>query len=155
MVLLSSSDPKKRSTQFPMLWHQTGAQESGREHGQETWSKLVKGIFQIIEYHVQCIHWRELAGYYWSLLRDGMGICQWVMNSWIVHHLVFLGFIPLYSFLLSCILFIFIITINNYYYYYISIIKPLYLNLWVLTVFFSLLSSLLEGWGMSERFCGP
>lgn len=69
---------------------------------------MVKGIFQPMECHAQYVNWGELAGSHRSLLKEGLGIGLWMVSNCVVHHLVFLGFIPLFSFpLLLIISFIF------------------------------------------------
>lgn len=67
---------------------------------------MVKGIFQPMECHAQYVNWGELAGRHRSLLRDGLGIDQWAISICVVHHLSFLGFIPLFSFPLLLVIII-------------------------------------------------
>lgn len=47
-LFLSIAYPKSRTFQFRVLWKQAGAQQGGRQDGQETWPELAKGMFHNI-----------------------------------------------------------------------------------------------------------
>lgn len=81
------------------------AQETRREHGQDSWPELDKAIFSTREHHTQYINWRELARGDPSRLGDVLGISQRVSNA-TVHHL-FISFL----FVTSIFLFIFLSVI--------------------------------------------
>lgn len=60
-LLLTSASPKLSIFQFPMLCQRAGVREAGREHGQDSWPELAKGIFHAIKHHAYHINWGKLA----------------------------------------------------------------------------------------------
>lgn len=51
-----------RTFQLPTLWQWGGQQGAGRKQSQDIWPELDKGIFHIIEHHVQYINWESWTG---------------------------------------------------------------------------------------------
>lgn len=103
-LVLSCACPKSRTVQWG------GIQGFGREHGQESWPELAKGIFPTREHHVRYTNWGELAVRGSSLLKDSLSIHQWVVSRCTVHHLSLLHFISLLlSFLLLSLSLVFLL----------------------------------------------
>lgn len=88
--------------------------EVSNNQGQDSWTELTKEIFHTTEHHVQNINWEELARRDQSLLWDGVGIHQWVVNKDIMYHSFFLGFTPLL--LLLLLLWVNLFKLLNYSY---------------------------------------
>lgn len=114
-----------------MLCQQADAQEAGREHGQKSWSEIIKGLFHTLEHRVPYMNWGGLA---WSC-------CAWgwdgsVGGEELCGRLVFLGFYSLLSLPFSLLLWL---QLYYYYYYIIILFYYYYYN----TLFQSLNSSYL------------
>lgn len=84
LLLLSSAYPKSKIFPFPLLCKRGGAQEGGREHGQDSWPEVAKRTFPTIGCHAQNTNWEQLAWRYWPRLRDFAG--QQAVSDCIVHH---------------------------------------------------------------------
>jgi len=83
---------------FPCSARQGGAQEMGREHSQDSWLKLTKGIFHTIWHHAQYINGGELG----LLLRGEMGINHSVVSNCTVHCPLCVFYYHCYYLLLYC-----------------------------------------------------
>lgn len=58
--LLLSDIPKSMTFLFPLLFEWADAQESWREHSQDSWPELTRGMFHTTECHVTHINWQHL-----------------------------------------------------------------------------------------------
>lgn len=78
-----------------------GAQEARREHRQDSDLNWPRGYSKPEDVRLRIeagirVGWEGLIA-----AQGGIGISQWVVNSWIEHHLVFMKFIPLSIFITS------------------------------------------------------
>lgn len=72
-------------------WHWAGAQAAGKEHNQDIWFELAKGIFHTVEPHAQYTTWGMLTRRGRSVLWDWLSISEHVVSNCIVYDLSFLG----------------------------------------------------------------
>ena len=93
-----------------MLCQQAGVQEAGREHSQDSWPEVAKGVFHNTEHHAQYINWGEWAGRGGSLLgRQSAGGEQLHCASLVFSWVLFLFFFVIYFFITITITIIIII----------------------------------------------
>lgn len=95
-LLLGNVYPNSRAFQFSMLCHRGSAQQTGKEHSEDSWPALGKGIFHSTEHHSQYINCGKMARRCQFLPGDKLGIDQWMLSNCSVQNLFFLWFIPLF-----------------------------------------------------------
>lgn len=88
-LLLTSAYSKSQAFQFATLCQRAGAQEAEREHVQKSWAEVSKGVSHTTQCHAQY----KLGEAGWEPAIAAQE--QQVVSTYMVHHLVFLCFIPL------------------------------------------------------------
>ena len=83
---------------YPASEEAGDAHAAGKEHSQDNWPKLAKGIFYTMSRHAEQENWGELARGWQLLLRGWLGFGQWVVSNCFLHDLFCIFFYHYYYF---------------------------------------------------------